>query len=141
MAPLKTIQVKTKYVPWLSENTKKLIKDRNSAQANAAQTQDLDDWRLYKSLRNTATSKMRQEKKAWEKMKLESTKHNPSTLWKSVKTWLNWNNSGPPSQLFHQGRLINSPAGLAGTMNSFFIDKVNTLRLGIPAADTDPLKS
>ena len=140
MAPLKTIQVKTKYVPWISENTKKLIKDRNSAQANAAQTQDLDDWRLYKSLRNTATSKMRQEKKAWEKMKLDSTKHNPSTLWKSVKTWLNWNNSGPPSQLFHQGRLINSPAGLAGTMNSFFIDKVNTLRLGIPAADTDPLK-
>jgi hypothetical protein len=72
-------------------------------------------------------------------MKLNSTKHNPSTLWKNVKTWLNWNNSGPPSQLFHNGRLVNSPAGLAGTMNSFFIDKVARLRNGIPASNADPL--
>ena len=139
MAPIKTIQVRSKYAPWLSNDTKELLKERNSAQATAAQTKDMDDWRLYKSLRNTATARMRQEKKAWEKMKLDSTKHNPSTLWKNVKTWLNWNNSGPPSQLFDNGRLVNSPAGLAGTMNSFFIDKVNRLRNGIPASNSDPL--
>jgi hypothetical protein len=139
MAPIKTIQVRSKYAPWLSNSTKKLMEDRNKAGLTATQTKDNDDWRLYKSLRNTETSRMRQEKKAWEEMKLSSTKHNPSTLWKNVKTWLNWNNSGPPSQLFHNGRLVNSPAGLAGTMNSFFMDKVTRLRNGIPASNTDPL--
>ena len=139
MAPVRTIQVRSKYVPWLSDSTKEVLKERNNAQATAAQSQNLDDWRLYKSLRNSATARMRQEKKAWEKMKLDSSKHDPSTLWKSVKTWLNWNNSGPPSQLFHLGRLINSPAGLAGAMNSFFIEKVSRLRQNIPGTDDDPL--
>ena len=83
---------------------------------------------------------MKQERKEWEKLKLDSTKHSPSSLWKNVKRWINWNNSGPPTQLFHQGRFINSPAGLAGAMNSFFIDKVRTLREGIPATETDPLQ-
>ena len=139
MAPIKTIQVRTKYAPWLSNSTKELLKERNSAQETASLTKDLDDWRLYKSLRNRATAKMKQEKKAWEQWKLDSTRHNPNTLWKNVKTWLNWNNSGPPSQLFHNGRLTTSPAGLAGSMNAFFMDKVSSLRNDIPASQSDPL--
>ena len=139
MAPVRTIQVRAKYAPWLSDNTKHLMKERNEAQKVASETKNLDDYRLYKSLRNQATAKMRQEKKAWERFKLNSTKNDPSTLWKNVKTWLNWNNSGPPSRLFHNGRLVNSPAGIAGTMNSFFLGKVAGLRENIPDAVTDPM--
>ena len=139
MAPIKTIQVRSHYAPWLSQSTKEIMKERNEAQETAAKTRDLDDWRHYKSLRNRATMRMRQEKKEWEKLKLDSTKHDPSALWKNVKMWLSWNNSGPPSQLFYQGRLISSPAGLASTMNLFFINKVRNLRKGIPPTDIDPL--
>ena len=121
MAPVRTIQVRTKYAPWFSDNTKDLIKNRNEAHKIASETKSQDDYRLYKSVRNQATAKMRQEKKAWERFKLNSTKNDPSTLWKNVKTWLNWNNSGPPSRLFHNDILVNSPAGIAGTKNSFFL--------------------
>ena len=141
MAPLKTIQVRNKYAPWLSQDTKQLMKERDRAQETAAKTRDIDDWRQYKSLRNRTTLRMKQERKEWEKLKLDSTKHSPSSLWKNVKRWINWSNSGPPTQLFHQGRFINSPAGLAGAMNSFFIDKVRTLRESIPATETDPLQA
>ena len=72
-------------------------------------------------------------------MKLDSTKHNPSTLWKNVKGWLNWGNSGTPTQLFHDGMIVNSPAGLSGTMNTFFINKVKYLRENIHDAFNDPL--
>ena len=99
----------------------------------------MDDWRRYKSLRNRTTARIKEERKTWEKEKLNSVKNNPTSLWKNVKTWLNWNNTGPPSQLFHQGQLINSPAGLAGTMNNFFISKVRNLRQGIPPTELDPL--
>ena len=105
----------------------------------ASQSKNLDDYRKYKSLRNQATAIMKEEKKAWEKQKLSSTKNHPSTLWKNVKTWLNWNNSGPPTRLFHNGRMISSPAGIAGAMNSFFLGKVAGLRLGIPETNTDPM--
>ena len=139
MAPVKTVQVRTKYAAWLSEDTKKLLKERNEAQETAKNSKNPDDWRFYKNLRNSATARMKTEKKAWEKHKLDSSEHNPSTLWKNVKGWLSWGRSGPPTQLFHDGRTINSPAGLAGTMNRFFINKVNMLRRNIPASASDPL--
>ena len=66
MAPVRTIQIRTKYAPWLSDNTKELLKLRNNAQAKANQSRNQDDWRAYKNLRNTATARMRTEKKNWE---------------------------------------------------------------------------
>ena len=139
MAPIRTIQIHTRYASWLSDNTKKLLKERNDAQKLASVTKDPDDWRLYKHLRNSATAKMRLEKKNWETSKLSSTDHDCGTLWKNVKSFLGWNNSGPPSQLFHNGQFHNSPARLASTMNNFFLDKVAQLRQRIPRVDTDPL--
>ena len=139
MAPVRTFQVRVKYAAWLSEGTKDLIKKRDSAQATAAHTKDPDDWRFYKNLRNTVNSKKKWEKKIWEQKKLDCSEHNPSTIWKNVKGWLKWGKSGPPQQLFHNGNLVNSPAGLAGTMNMFFINKVKLLRSSIPDTNSDPL--
>ena len=139
MAPLRTIQVRTKYAPWLSDSTKQLLKIRDEAHKLASETKSLEDYRQYKALRNRATATMRQEKKSWERRKLSSNQQDPSKLWKNVKTWLSWNNSGPPNRLFHQGRLVSSPAGIAGAMNSFFLGKVAGLREGIPDSTADPL--
>ena len=121
MAPVRTIQVRKNYAPWLSKETKRLMQERNEAQKHASQTRDQDDFRQFKSLRNQATAKMRQDKKAWEKQKLSSSLNNSIFLWKNVKSGLNWNNSDPPTKLFHHGQMIRSPAGITGIMNSFFI--------------------
>ena len=51
-----------------------------------------------------------------------------------------WNFGGPPTQLFYDGRLVTKPAGLASSMNKFFVHKVKTLRQKIPVVDSDPLK-
>ena len=84
MAPIKTFQVRVKYVPWMSESTKDLLKVRNTAQETAAKIKHTEDWLAYKYLRNTA--KMRQEKKIWEEHKLNDTEHDPGTLWRNVKS-------------------------------------------------------
>ena len=139
MAPLRTVQVRKNYAPWLSDPTKELINNRKAAQKIASETRHPDDYRYYKSLRNQVISRMRQEKKAWVKQKLSSTRNDPSRLWKNIKSWLAWNKSGPPSRLFHNGKLINSPSGIAATMNSFFLSKVAGLRASIPASTADPV--
>ena len=139
MAPIKTIQVRKKYVPWLSPATKELIKERDAAQARASTSRSQDDWRAYKNLRNATTAKVRAEKRAWEQNKLDSALHNSSTIWSSVKSWLSWGNSGPPTKLFINGEMLTSPARLAGAMNTFFLTKVSLLRDRIPAPATDPL--
>ena len=38
MAPVKTFQIRTKYAPWLSDETKELIKKRKEAQVLASQS-------------------------------------------------------------------------------------------------------
>ena len=138
MAPIRTIQIRAKYAPWLTASTKKLLKERNDAQKVAAASGSLEDWRYYKHLRNSATAKMRVEKRKWESDKLNDSEHDTGTLWKNVKSFLGWNNSGPPSQLFHNGRFENSPVGLARTMNNFFVEKVVQLRNRIPQVNLDP---
>ena len=93
-----------------------------------------------KNLRNTATARLRTEKKGWEKEKLNAAKHDPTTIWKNVKSWLCWGNSGPPSRIFSGGEMLTSPARVAETMNRFFISKVQSLRDRIPATQDDSLK-
>ena len=88
MAPVKTFQVRTKYAPWLSDETKELIKKRKEAQIVASESKSQDDWREYKNIRNTTTARIRKEKKTWEKMKLDHNKEDPRTIWKTVKSWL-----------------------------------------------------
>ena len=139
VAPVRTIQTRTRYAPWLSSETKAAMKARDTAQRNASLSQDPDDWRFYKNLRNTVTARMRLEKTCWEKGRLDHEHNTPTKLWKNIKTWLNWKTAGTPSQLIQNGILINTPEGLATTMNRFFIDKVERLRQSIPASDMDPL--
>jgi hypothetical protein len=58
----------------------------------------------------------------------------------NIKGWLNWKSAGPPTQLFSGRTLINTPEGLATTMNVYFISKVERLRESIPNSNFDPLK-
>ena len=139
MAPIRTIQVRSKYAAWLTDETKAVLKKRDSAQAKAARSREQDHWREYKNLRNTATARIRTEKKAWEKKKLDRAQNDSSSLWRNVKSWLSWGDSGPPSKLSHNGTIISKPARVATIMNEFFIDKVVKLKRRIPDTESDPL--
>ena len=139
LAPLKTVQTRTRYAPWLSPATKSTMKERDAAQKLASASQKPDDWRLYKNLRNSVTARMRKEKFSWEKQRLDHAQNTSTNLWKNIKGWLNWKSAGPPTKLFSNGSIINSPSGLATTMNGFFMNKVERLKQGIPDSHSDPL--
>ena len=140
-APIKTIQVRSRYAPWLSERTKEIMVERDLAQQAAKTLNDADLWRNYRNLRNTAVRCMRGDRNQWEKSQLDNFANSPTDLWRNVKGWMGWKNTGPPSQLFYRGSMISSPQGLADSMNSFFIDKVQGLRANLPPATKDPLET
>ena len=140
LEPIKTVQTRSHYVPWLGDATKNIQNRRNAAQAKAAESAKPEDWCLYKSLRNQAVAMSRADERKWEGKKLDHSGNSSTDMWKTVKGLLGWGSSGPPTQLFTEGRIVTSPAGLATTMNKFFVDKVKRLREGIPAVITDPLR-
>ena len=82
---------------------------------------------------------MRSDKKSWEVKCLSNVGSSDEHLWNNVKKFLNWKNSGPPTQLFVNGKLEGSPKRLASIMNDFFIQKVNSLQTRIPPSTDDPL--
>ena len=63
LAPIKTIQTRSRYAPWLSEDTKQLQKERNEAHEKASMSNDPEEWRFFRSLRNQATANGRADKK------------------------------------------------------------------------------
>ena len=140
MAPITTIQIRSNYVPGLTKETKELQRKRDEAQQIAAQTGDPEDWRYFKSLRNQATAKVREDNQNWEKKRFDNAENSNTDVWKSVKGWLGWNTSGPPTQLFFEGRVVTKPAGIASSMNKFFINKIKDLRQRIPVVNCDPLQ-
>ena len=69
-APVRKVQIRPKYRPWVSKESKTLMKQRDYAQELASSTSDPDDWRKFKNLRNTVVSRLRGEKNKWEKDQL-----------------------------------------------------------------------
>ena len=59
MAPMKTIQVWTKYAPWLSKNTLDLIKERNMQQQIASEKNNREEWAKFKALQNKINNRMK----------------------------------------------------------------------------------
>ena len=139
MAPIRTIQCRTRYAPWLSEETKELQNKRNAAQKKAAQTDSPEDWRLFRAIRNQVTANLRADKKEWERAKLDDKENTPTEIWSKVRSWLGWGGGGTPSQLCSEGQVVTSPAGLSSCMNKFFLNKIKRLRATIPTAIRDPL--
>ena len=62
MAPLRNIQVRSKYANWLSEETKLLIRKRNLAQKTAFESKNASNWAEFRKLRNFINNKIKNEK-------------------------------------------------------------------------------
>ena len=63
MAPMKTFQVRTHYNPWLSQETKILIAERERLHKSAVENKDPEKWTSFKALRNKNSHAGRNRKK------------------------------------------------------------------------------
>ena len=94
IAPVKKFRTRKNYAPWMSKETKVFEDNRQAAHKKATETDNSDDWREFRGLRNQVTAKLRDDKKSWEAKKLDLEQNNPSVVWKTVKGWLGWGTSG-----------------------------------------------
>ena len=139
MAPVRTFQVRTKFVPWLSKETTEMMKDRDRLHKVASETNDINDWKAFKVARNKINNKLKYEESQWQKARLEECGSNSAKVWKNVKGILNWQSSGSPSKLFYKGKLRTKAQDIADSQNEFFIEKINTIRSNLPDPTGEPL--
>ena len=139
LAPVKKIQIRKNYAPWITEECKVNMDSRDHAQKKAIDSGATTDWSNYKRIRNDVTKQVKQAKVVWQRNKMETSEGNPSKVWSNVLSWLNWSSTNSPSNLYNGTRIENSPIKLANIMNEYYIKKISDIRTALATTNIDPL--
>ena len=137
-APWTLYQQRHKYTPWVSDDTIKLIKERDHAKNKVTElsrkgVDTSSAWADFKKLRNKINNKLKYEERNYKMQKFSNSLSSSSDCWKTAKEFMSWKYSGgPPRQLLDGGILVTKAATMATKMNEFFIKKVQDIRSGIP---------
>ena len=134
-APFKTIQLKHKFLPFLTDETKDTIKDRDKKckEAKSKKT-DIKLWNEYKTIRNKALTQIRNDEHNYNTNQMKS-KNN----WKTAKKLLNINQPQAPSMIKIDNNIITKPKEISDKMNDFFINKPKILKQKINKTNISPL--
>ena len=140
--PIKKVQRKKDQKSWITTETRTMMEDRDRARAKAAESNEDDDWKSYRKMRNKVVEKVRKYKKEHFKElfdKAEETNDVKNTF-RIAKEQLGWNTGGPPTALVKGGKLFSKPVEVAEEMSRHFDEKIRTLELNRPKSDEDPLE-
>ena len=95
--PIEKVQRKKDQKSWKTIETRKMMEDRDRERVKAAESNDDDDWKSYRKMRNKVLEKVRKYKKEHFKElfdKAEKTNHVKNTF-RIAKEQLCWNTGGP----------------------------------------------
>ena len=138
-APLKVVQNRNHYVPYLDPDTKSAMKERDKLKESAARTGNKDDFNKYKLRRNEVTMMQKTAQVEYYKKKIEDEGSSKS-VWRTSFEILGNNKTSFPPQILHRGKLLSKPIEIATEVNEFFIDKIRKLKNEFETLDnTEPL--
>ena len=139
-APIKVIQNRKDYVPYISPQLEKMMAERNHLKENAAITGRLDDYNEYKKKRNEVSSILKNSEKEHYGNKFENENVPTKTVWKTAYEILGNFRSAFPSQILHCGKLFSNPTEIATEVNNYFVNKIKKLKEDFRAPDDeDPI--
>ena len=139
-APWSRVQQRKTFCPWITQETKDLMKQRDLWKQKAkdlalisqvACPAQIAAWDQYKKYRNTVNNRKKKDEKIYKSDKMAEVADRPDIVWKSAKSFMGWKSQGTPDQLKVDNQLITSARKIAHYMNKFFLDKVDTIRSGM----------
>ena len=140
-APIKTMQSRARYTPWLTDSTKAEMISRDIAR-DIAKLSDLEvDWTDYRQKRNECTRLQRQDKAVHQRRffeKIEIDKDSGS-LFRTTKQLLSLKSAGPPTSLRINGVINCKQSDMANELIKYYVDKVVDIKSRLPRVNIDPL--
>ena len=95
-APIRIIQNRNNYIPYISKEIKLLMSERNKQKIIAAQTGRTEDFNKYKRLRNQVVSKLKRAKETYYQEKFNDPTLSPNDTWKNAYQLLGSSKSSFP---------------------------------------------
>ena len=138
-APWIQFQQRKHFSPWLTLETKDLMKQRDlwkqrakdlalSCPNSEVSPDQMDAWAQYKKFRNKVNNRKKTEENLYKSEKITENLDSASKTWKTAKMFMEWKTTGTPHQIEVGGKLITKARLIATHMNEFFIEKVQQIR-------------
>ena len=127
-APVHVFQTRKNYVPFLSEDMKRLMRERDVLKEEATKTGDPILMSEYRCKRNWIKENLAIEKEQYYKNKLFDEKLTLKRAWRVVHNILGQSKSNSPQRIKFNDKMISNPKGLAEAFNKIFQDKIKILR-------------
>ena len=141
-APWVRFQERKGFRPWLTEETKQFMKERDhwkqrakdlAVSSNSCQAQS-HAWENYKKFRNKVNNRKKYEESSYKSERLSEVADCPDILWKNAKSFMGWKSQSSPQQIQVNGTVFTSSRKIAHFMNEYFISKINSIRSAMNAA-------
>ena len=141
-APIRTIQMRKNYSPYVSERTKLLIKDRNTLKEEAVKIGNIENEKEVKKMGKKIKKAVIEDELEFYKKDFGETA-NSSSAWRTAKEILGINHNLSPTVIKKRNEngeveLVTNPLKLANMFNKFFRKKVETLRAKTDKPPTIP---
>ena len=122
--------VRGKPSPWLNNDVKKFINDRDKLLRKSRRTKAEVDISQYKRKRNEVNVAIRKTKSKYHKKLLKENSTNPNKFWKTIKSiYPTKASAGPSSHSFDvQGEKTNDAIKVANVFCTYFTTIITTLR-------------
>ena len=138
-APWTVFQQRQGFKPWISKDTKLMMKKRDELKKKAveisannygheASIDEKEAWNDYRKIRNKINNAKKNDEARYKKEKVDENLDNISGLWGTVKRFMNWKSKGSPSQISKDNVLVTKAKQIAEIMNEFFVDKIQNLK-------------
>ena len=120
-APLQCKKIRSKKVPWITSDIKKLNNTRDKLKRKAISTNLENDWFDYKTSRNKVNIELRNAKKDYYSTKIAGQKFNPKKAWKSINNLLGRQNKPTVvNEINLGGKNFTTPKDIAEGFNDYF---------------------
>lgn len=127
-APIKKFTVRSINTPWLDNELKEYMTERNQAKLIANRSNFKSDWQVYRKLRNFVTKLNKKKKKVYYENKINEIKNDSRKVWSTLNSLMGKSHRSTPSFLETEGHFLTKPTEIANYLNNYFIKKIDDLR-------------
>ena len=127
-APLKVFQTRRHYVPYLSNESKLIMQERDAVKEEATKYGDETLLKEFKKLRNKARRSIIKDKENYFKNSFFDPSMTVRQSWKLAYKLLGKSNSKSPTKIKFENEIISHPLEVANAFSRVFFDKVDILR-------------
>ena len=129
-APMTKKTVKGKPIPWLTEEIKKQMNDRDGLLRKARKSKNTEHWKNYKAMKNRTNNSINRAKEKYHKELLNENISKPEKFWKHIKALFPTKSpSQCPKSFVIDSHQTTNESEIANCFCSFFHTAVKNLKV------------